>query len=152
MSARQASRVTHVLEATSGGVMTVFALVVPYMGTAARVLMTLYSGASGPFAGMIAAAICLPWANKRGTAAATSLVFALVLWQTVGRTLSGTEPPRMNTTLLRCSRNATDNALFDDIGHLSTQHECAKNLTCVRHSVHQERLSVELLEHCATKI
>ncbi|XP_075526257.1 putative sodium-dependent multivitamin transporter [Dermacentor variabilis] len=152
MSARQASTVTHVLEATSGGLMTVFSLVVPYMGTAIRVLMTLYSGASGPFAGLIAVAICLPRAKTRGTAAATSIVFALVLWQTVGRTLSGAEPPRMNTTLLRCPQNTTDGALIFNMGRVPTEHAWTKNLTSIRHSAYKDSMHEDsfLLYHLSS--
>ncbi|KAL1470567.1 hypothetical protein MTO96_024139 [Rhipicephalus appendiculatus] len=56
-----------------------------------------------PFAGMFIVAICVPWTNTKGTAVATLFVFVLELWQTVGRTLSGIEPLRMNTTLERCN-------------------------------------------------
>ncbi|XP_065296161.1 putative sodium-dependent multivitamin transporter [Dermacentor albipictus] len=107
LSKTQAVWVTHLLEFGSGALMTAFAVVVPHVGTATRILMSLYSGASGPFAGMVVAAICLPWTNTKGTAVATSLVFLLEIWQTIGRTLSRLEPLRMNTTLERCAHNVT---------------------------------------------
>ncbi|XP_077495395.1 putative sodium-dependent multivitamin transporter isoform X2 [Amblyomma americanum] len=107
MREKKATMVMHFLEFGSGALMTAFAVAVPYMGTATRILMALYSGASGPFSGMVIVAICLPWINTRGTAVATSAVFALELWQTVGRTLSGLEPTRMATTLLRCAHNVS---------------------------------------------
>ncbi|KAK8757401.1 hypothetical protein V5799_004963 [Amblyomma americanum] len=129
LNERQAGSVTHFLEVTSGALMTGFAVLVPHLGSAARVLMALYSGAAGPFAGMVAVAACLPWANTRGTAVATSLVFVLVLWQTVGRTLSGVEPIRMNTTLLRCALNTTEAySISNDIG--ASKEDCINNDTC----------------------
>ncbi|XP_075526585.1 putative sodium-dependent multivitamin transporter [Dermacentor variabilis] len=103
----QAVWATHFLEFGSGALMTALAVVVPHVGTATRILMSLYSGASGPFAGMVVAAICLPWTSTKGTAVATSLVFLLEIWQTIGRTLSGLEPPRTNTTLERCAHKVT---------------------------------------------
>ncbi|KAK8764735.1 hypothetical protein V5799_032656 [Amblyomma americanum] len=136
LSGRQAAIVTHFLEVSSGALMTVFAVLVPHIGSAIRVLMALYSGASGPFAGMVVAAICLPWANTSGTAVATSLVFALALWQTVGRTLSGVEPRRMNTTLLRCTSNATEAfSVAHDAG--ASERACTSNGTCAGSVAHE---------------
>nr|XP_050032308.2 uncharacterized protein LOC126528469 [Dermacentor andersoni] len=132
-------RVTHLLEFGSGTLMTAFAVVVPYIGTAMRIIMAFYSGASGPFAGMIIVALCLPWTNTKGTAVASSIVFALELYQTVGRTLSGLEPPRMNTTLLRCSHNVTASCTSNDLADLSRHSERTNNLTCVQQGTSANR-------------
>ncbi|KAL1470570.1 hypothetical protein MTO96_024142 [Rhipicephalus appendiculatus] len=129
---RQAMWVTHFLELGSGTLMTAFAVLVPYMGTATRISMGLYSGASGPFAGMVIVAICLPWTNTKGTAIATSAAFAFELWQTVGRTLSGLEPPRMNTTLLHCAYNVTARCTNEDLADASQPVTGTANLTCGR--------------------
>ncbi|KAH8031343.1 hypothetical protein HPB51_016401 [Rhipicephalus microplus] len=96
------------------------------------IVMALYSGASGPFAGMIIVAICLPWTNTKGTAIATSAAFAFELWQTVGRTLSGLEPPRMNTTLLHCANNATALCSSEGLAYASQPVPGTANLTCGR--------------------
>ncbi|KAL1470572.1 hypothetical protein MTO96_024144, partial [Rhipicephalus appendiculatus] len=129
---RQAMWMTHFLELGSGTLMTAFAILVPYVGTAIRIAMALYSGASGPFAGMIIVAICLPWTNTKGTAIATSAIFAFELWQTVGRTLSGLEPPKMNTTLLHCAHNVTARCTNEHLADLSQPVTGSANLTCGR--------------------
>ncbi|KAK8772268.1 hypothetical protein V5799_024488 [Amblyomma americanum] len=49
----------------SGTVMTVFAIAVPYMGSAAKLFVNLYTSASGPFAGLVIVAISSPWVNSR---------------------------------------------------------------------------------------
>ncbi|XP_037272849.2 putative sodium-dependent multivitamin transporter [Rhipicephalus microplus] len=132
LGAKQAMWMTHFLELGSGTLMTAFAVLVPYMGTATRIVMALYSGASGPFAGMIIVAICLPWTNTKGTAIATSAAFAFELWQTVGRTLSGLEPPKMNTTLLHCANNATVLCSSEGLAYASQPVPGTANLTCGR--------------------
>ncbi|KAH6940712.1 hypothetical protein HPB50_005271 [Hyalomma asiaticum] len=53
------------LAATSGTVMTLFGLAVPYAGSAARFCISLYASASGPFAGIMILAFLFPWANAR---------------------------------------------------------------------------------------
>ncbi|KAH7975115.1 hypothetical protein HPB49_023854 [Dermacentor silvarum] len=128
----QAVWVTHLLEFGSGTLMTAFAVVVPHVGTATRILMSLYSGASGPFAGMVIAAVCLPWTNTKGTAVATSLVFLLEIWQTIGRTLSGLEPPRMNTTLERCTNNVTTALSGFQFGNKSESQATTSNFIAQR--------------------
>ncbi|XP_075560318.1 putative sodium-dependent multivitamin transporter isoform X2 [Dermacentor variabilis] len=141
LGVKQTMRATHLLEFGSGTLMTAFAVVVPYIGTAMRIIMAFYSGASGPFAGMITVALCLPWTNTKGTAVASSIVFALELYQTVGRTLSGLEPPRMNTTLLRCRDNVTASCISNDLADLSRHSAPTNNLTCVHQGTSAFRMT-----------
>ncbi|XP_077550040.1 sodium-coupled monocarboxylate transporter 2-like isoform X1 [Haemaphysalis longicornis] len=95
------------LATASGTIMTLLGLTVPYIGSAARVFIALYSAASGPFTGILILAFLLPWANARGTATAAMGVFIVQIWQTVGRFSSQLRPPAMNYTVDRCPGNYT---------------------------------------------
>ncbi|KAL1430701.1 hypothetical protein MTO96_002304 [Rhipicephalus appendiculatus] len=95
------------LAVTSGTVVTLFGLAVPYAGSAARFCISLYSSASGPFAGIMILAFLFPWANARGTATAALAVFLVQTWQTTGRFLSRIEPNRMSYSVERCPFNST---------------------------------------------
>ncbi|XP_037527679.2 sodium-coupled monocarboxylate transporter 2-like [Rhipicephalus sanguineus] len=95
------------LAVTSGTVMTLFGLAVPYAGSAARFCISLYSSASGPFAGIMILAFMFPWANARGTATAALAVFLIQTWQTTGRFLSRIEPRRMSYSVEQCPLNST---------------------------------------------
>ncbi|XP_037529473.1 uncharacterized protein LOC119406810 [Rhipicephalus sanguineus] len=64
-----------------------------------------------------------------GTAVATSIIFVLELWQTVGRTLSGIEPLRMNTTLERC--NDAGSKSFSALQFLNASQAQASNSSFV---------------------
>ncbi|XP_070381394.1 sodium-coupled monocarboxylate transporter 2-like [Dermacentor albipictus] len=95
------------LAATSGTVMTLLGLAVPYAGSAARFCISLYSAASGPFAGIMILAFLFPWANARGTAMAALAVFLIQTWQTTGRFLSRIEAVRMIYSVESCPFNST---------------------------------------------
>ncbi|XP_049514881.1 uncharacterized protein LOC119433425 [Dermacentor silvarum] len=69
--------------------------------------ISLYSAASGPFAGIMILAFLFPWANARGTATAALAVFLVQTWQTTGRFLSRIEALRMTYSVERCPFNST---------------------------------------------
>ncbi|XP_077491671.1 sodium-coupled monocarboxylate transporter 2-like [Amblyomma americanum] len=105
MSDKKAANVVRLLAASSGAVMTAFAIAVPVLGTATRLFLSLYSSAAGPFAGLLLLAISSPWVNAKGAAWASLLVCGLQLWHAVGRSLasSGLTPtPFLPLTLDRC--------------------------------------------------
>ncbi|XP_070378927.1 sodium-coupled monocarboxylate transporter 1-like isoform X3 [Dermacentor albipictus] len=103
MSEKTAVNVMRLLAMASGTIMTLFAIAVPYVGSATRVFVSLYSSAAGPFAGLILLAISSPWVNAKGAAWACLLVCALQLWHAVGRGLSAMPaPPVISRTMDRC--------------------------------------------------
>ncbi|XP_077489859.1 putative sodium-dependent multivitamin transporter isoform X2 [Amblyomma americanum] len=111
MSERRAVAVIRMLAVASGTTMTLFAIAVPLMGTAAKLFLSLYSSASGPFIGLVLLAISSPWVNAKGAAWASLLVCGIQLWHAVGRIVSGVPPPpHLRMTLDRCPTllNGTD--------------------------------------------
>ncbi|XP_077499999.1 sodium-coupled monocarboxylate transporter 2-like [Amblyomma americanum] len=107
VSEKKSALVVAALATISGTVMILLGLLVPYAGSAARFCISLYSAASGPFAGIMILAFLFPWANAKGTATAALGVFAIQIWQTTGRFLSRIEPLRMTYSLERCPLNCT---------------------------------------------
>ncbi|XP_077491788.1 sodium-coupled monocarboxylate transporter 1-like [Amblyomma americanum] len=89
MGERKAVIMVRLLALASGIIMTFFATAVPYMGAAAKLFLSLYSTAGGPFAGLVLLAMSSPWVNAKGTACACLLVCAFQLWHAVGRMLAG---------------------------------------------------------------
>ncbi|XP_077491896.1 sodium-coupled monocarboxylate transporter 1-like [Amblyomma americanum] len=121
MSERTANHVVRILALASGIIMTLYAIAVPYMGTATRLFVSLYSSASGPFIGLILLAVSSPWVNAKGAAWASLLVCAIQLWHAVGRGLSAVPPPPVIPgTLDRCPPN-TNGTVADLVG-LSARH------------------------------
>ncbi|XP_077528024.1 sodium-coupled monocarboxylate transporter 1-like [Haemaphysalis longicornis] len=103
LNERAALHVIRLLALFSGTVMTCFAIAVPLLGTAARLLLSFSASCSGPFAGLVFLAISSPWVNAKGAAWSYLLVCGLLLWHAVGRTMSSLAlPPRIPTTLARC--------------------------------------------------
>ncbi|XP_077500681.1 sodium-dependent multivitamin transporter-like [Amblyomma americanum] len=107
ISEEKSGHVMVALATSSGIVMVLLGLLVPYIGSAARFFIALNSGAAGPFAGIIILAFFFPWANAKGTAVAALGVFILQIWQTTGRFLSRIGPARMAYGLDRCPANIT---------------------------------------------
>ncbi|XP_070389766.1 putative sodium-dependent multivitamin transporter isoform X2 [Dermacentor albipictus] len=104
MTARKARFIMRALAFSSGMVMTLLAVAAPHIGTAARLFLSLYCTAAGPFAGLVLLAISSPWVNAKGAAWGTVLVCVLQLWHAIGRSLSSVAPPRLITrTLERCA-------------------------------------------------
>lgn len=111
MNERRAVFVMRVLAFASGTLMTLFAIAVPYIGAAAKLFMSLYSSASGPFAGIVILAISSPWVNAKGAAWAGLGVCALQLWHALGRGLAGVgRSSFIPGTLDRCPLDANDTA------------------------------------------
>lgn len=110
---RRTTLVMAALAAASGTIMTLFGLLVPYIGSAARFFIALYAAASGPFAGIIVLAFLFPWANAKGTAIAALGIFSLQIWQMAGRFESKIEPLRMTYSVDRCPANSTLNETFE---------------------------------------
>ncbi|XP_075559934.1 sodium-coupled monocarboxylate transporter 1-like [Dermacentor variabilis] len=113
MSDRTAANVMRLLALASGTIMTLFAIAVPFLGTATRLFVSLYSSASGPFSGLILLAISSPWVNAKGAAWASILVCVLQLWHAVGRMLSAIPPPPVIPgTLERCPSRSNDTGML----------------------------------------
>ncbi|KAL1445385.1 hypothetical protein MTO96_045054 [Rhipicephalus appendiculatus] len=111
MSESTAVHVMRILALASGIIMTLFAIVVPYLGTATRLFISMYTSAAGPFAGLVLLAISSPWVNAKGVTWACLLVCALQLWHGVGRGLAAIPPlPVIPGTTERCPlmTNTTD--------------------------------------------
>ncbi|KAM7305005.1 putative sodium-dependent multivitamin transporter [Ixodes scapularis] len=102
-----ALRTVQLLALTSGVIMTLFGILVPHLGSAARIILVLYVGLSGPFVGIVILALVFPWANAKGTATAALICTVLQMWHSIGKSLSGIEPPRMAVTIDRCPPNTT---------------------------------------------
>ncbi|XP_077528025.1 sodium-coupled monocarboxylate transporter 2-like [Haemaphysalis longicornis] len=114
MSQRTAIVVMRLLALGSGTIMTVLAFVVPYIGSIARLFLSLYSICAGPFSGLVLLGISSPWVNAKGAAWAGLLVCALQLWHAVGRSLSAVAHHAMlYRTLDRCPppTNSTGSAI-----------------------------------------
>ncbi|XP_077527919.1 putative sodium-dependent multivitamin transporter isoform X2 [Haemaphysalis longicornis] len=95
--------VMRLLAFASGTIMTLYAVAIPYMGTAARLFMSFYASCSGPFTGIVLLALSSPWINAKGAAWGSLLVCVLQLWHAVGRSISGmARPPVLSGTLDRC--------------------------------------------------
>ncbi|KAL3199991.1 hypothetical protein MRX96_013384 [Rhipicephalus microplus] len=111
ISDRKAVAVMRLLAFASGTIMTLCAIVVPYLGTAARLYMSFYCSAAGPFAGLFLLALSSPWVNAKGVGSATLLVCGFLIWHATGRSLTDiASPPLLPKTLDRCplSLNISD--------------------------------------------
>lgn len=120
-SERSSVHVMRSLAVASGTIMTLFAIVVPMMGTATQLFLSLYASASGPFAGLILLAISSPWVNAKGAAWSSLLVCLLQLWHAVGKTFFAETPaPAFVGTLDRCP--VAENSTTDSPGLATTPH------------------------------
>ncbi|CAN8001805.1 unnamed protein product [Ixodes hexagonus] len=90
-----------------GVMMTLYAVVVPYLGSAVRIIMVVHNGASGPFVGMFLLALAFPWTNGKGVVVATILTTAMQFWQMFGKLAYNVHAPRMKVTLDYCPTNHT---------------------------------------------
>uniref|UniRef100_A0A131YFC0 Sodium dependent multivitamin transporter n=1 Tax=Rhipicephalus appendiculatus TaxID=34631 RepID=A0A131YFC0_RHIAP len=111
LNEKKAVVVMRLLAFASGTIMTLGAIAVPYLGTAARLFMSFYSSAAGPFSGLFLLALSSPWVNAKGAGCATLLVCVFLLWHAVGRGFSDIPPvPVLSKSLDRCplQSNASD--------------------------------------------
>ncbi|KAL3223402.1 hypothetical protein MRX96_027575 [Rhipicephalus microplus] len=68
-----------------------------------QLFVSLYSSASGPFAGLVLLAVSSPWVNSKGAAWGSLLVCTLQLWHALGRSIWGSGmPPFLPRSLDRC--------------------------------------------------
>ncbi|KAH7985074.1 hypothetical protein HPB52_024322 [Rhipicephalus sanguineus] len=87
--------------------MTIYSMIVPYLGSAVRVVVVMHNGASGPFVGMFLLAFLFPWANSKGVVAGTLLTTALQFWQMFGKIYYGIRAPMMPVSTDYCPANST---------------------------------------------
>ncbi|KAH7977649.1 hypothetical protein HPB49_003122 [Dermacentor silvarum] len=90
-----------------GILMTIYSMIVPYLGSAVRVVVVMHNGASGPFVGMFLLAFLFPWANTKGVVAGTLFTTALQFWQMFGKIYYGIRAPLMPVTTDFCPVNST---------------------------------------------
>ncbi|XP_075727804.1 sodium-coupled monocarboxylate transporter 1 [Rhipicephalus microplus] len=111
LNEKKAVIVMRLLAFASGTIMTLGAIAVPYLGTAARLFMSFYCSAAGPFSGLFLLALSSPWVNAKGAGCSTLLVCIFLLWHALGRGLSDIPPvPVLPKSLDRCplQSNASD--------------------------------------------
>ncbi|CAN8001807.1 unnamed protein product, partial [Ixodes hexagonus] len=107
LSERQAANATRALAFLVGTLMSLYALIIPYVGSASAVFLVLYSGITGPFVGIFLLALGFPWANTKGAAVAALSTTALQLWHSLSRLNEGNLLPRMPMSVDLCPDNAT---------------------------------------------
>ncbi|CAN7938167.1 unnamed protein product, partial [Ixodes hexagonus] len=120
-SERMANVVTKGLAFTFGAVMTILAILVPYLGSAVRIIMVMHSSAAGPFVGLYLLALAFPWVNTKGAAVSVVLTMALQIWAVLGKLFNGVHPPRMPVSLDNCPGNFT--LLAANVTHALLAHE-----------------------------
>ncbi|KAL3199993.1 hypothetical protein MRX96_013385 [Rhipicephalus microplus] len=98
---KKAVIVMRLLAFASGTIMTLGAIAVPYLGTAARLFMSFYCSAAGPFSGLFLLALSSPWVNAKGAGCSTLLVCIFLLWHALGRGLSDIPPVPASTQIAR---------------------------------------------------
>ncbi|CAN8021582.1 unnamed protein product [Ixodes persulcatus] len=104
---RYANITTKALAFAFGSLMTILAVLVPYLGSAVRIIMVMHSSTAGPFVGLFLLALAFPWVNAKGAAVSVIITMALQLWAVLGKLLVGVHPPRMPVTLDNCPGNFT---------------------------------------------
>ncbi|KAH6942419.1 hypothetical protein HPB50_004658 [Hyalomma asiaticum] len=68
-----------------------------------QLFLSLYSSASGPFAGLVLLAVSSPWVNAKGAGWGSVLVCIVQLWHALGRSMWGSGvPPFLPRSLDRC--------------------------------------------------
>ncbi|XP_077539881.1 sodium-coupled monocarboxylate transporter 2-like isoform X2 [Haemaphysalis longicornis] len=100
--------VTRGLAFSLGTIMTLYSCVCFYMGTVTRVVIMVYSAATGPFVGLFILAVAFPFVHSKGAGIATVVMLAVqlvIMWQTM---TNGAMPPRMPATLDYCPENKTN--------------------------------------------
>ncbi|KAM7304179.1 sodium-coupled monocarboxylate transporter 1 [Ixodes scapularis] len=107
LSELQATRLTRVLAFATGSVMTLYSAAIPYLGSLTRIMMILFSAATGPFVGMFLMALTFPCVNSKGAGTATLLAITFQLWLMYNKFLLDIRPTRIPVTLNNCPRNST---------------------------------------------
>ncbi|XP_040074488.1 sodium-coupled monocarboxylate transporter 1 [Ixodes scapularis] len=104
---RYANITTKALAFAFGSLMTILAVLVPYLGSAMRIMMVMLTSTSGPFIGLFLLALAFPWVNAKGAAVSVIITMVLQIWAVLGKLLVGVHPPRMPVTLDNCPGNFT---------------------------------------------
>ncbi|KAG0419302.1 hypothetical protein HPB47_004229, partial [Ixodes persulcatus] len=105
MSETQAMRVTKGLAIVIGAVMTAYSILIPYMGSASRIIMMVASTTTGPFVALFLLAFIFPFVNSKGAGTATILMVAFQLWHMFVKLSYHVQPPRMTVSLDNCPGN-----------------------------------------------
>ncbi|CAN7992863.1 unnamed protein product, partial [Ixodes hexagonus] len=101
----EATRVTKCLAFAVGSLMTLYSLAIPYMGSATRIVMMVYSATTGPFVGLFLMALIFPCVNSKGAGTATLLMVIYQLWHLYETLRFGVRPERMPVTVDYCPGN-----------------------------------------------
>ncbi|KAM7303636.1 hypothetical protein ISCGN_013581 [Ixodes scapularis] len=102
-----ATRFTRAMAFGIGIIMTMYSVIIPYLGSAAKVIMSVYSAVTGPFCGLLMLALIFPWANNKGAGVATLLMISFQLWHMSEKVRLGSLPPRMPASVDFCPTNFT---------------------------------------------
>ncbi|CAN7992861.1 unnamed protein product [Ixodes hexagonus] len=103
----QATRVTKIIALAVGFIMTLYSAVIPYIGSATRLLLMVSSATTGPFVGLFLSALMFPCINSKGAGIATLLTTIFQLWHINEKIRLGIQPPRMPVTVDYCPGNMT---------------------------------------------
>ncbi|XP_077541159.1 sodium-coupled monocarboxylate transporter 2-like [Haemaphysalis longicornis] len=90
-----------------GAIMTLYSCVCVYMGSVTRVVIMVYSAATGPFVGLLILAVAFPFVHSKGAGIATLvmlIVQMIIMWQIITK---GAMPPHMPVTIDYCPQNKT---------------------------------------------
>ncbi|KAG0429143.1 hypothetical protein HPB47_023925, partial [Ixodes persulcatus] len=124
MTERRAATFTRVLAFGIGFIMTLFGVLIPHLGSAAKVIMAVYSAVTGPFSGLIMLALMFPWANNKGAGVATLLMISFQLWHMSEKLRQGSLPDRMPVSVDFCPANISAVAAAN---HTILTHERGSN-------------------------
>ncbi|CAN8001815.1 unnamed protein product, partial [Ixodes hexagonus] len=102
MADSKAAKVTIIIAFVIGGLTTLYAMVVQYLGSAGRLMLLAVNALTGPYAGMFLMTIMFPWANSKASAVATLLTVTFQLWLTIEKVRHGVTPERMPVTVDSC--------------------------------------------------
>uniref|UniRef100_A0A4D5RR22 Putative iodide/myo-inositol/multivitamin symporter n=1 Tax=Ixodes scapularis TaxID=6945 RepID=A0A4D5RR22_IXOSC len=115
MSDRKASLVVKLLAFSFGTFMTVYGVIVPYLGSAVRVLIMFYSSVASPFVAIVLLGFVFPCVGRKGAATAILFATGIQFWQTAGKFYYNVKPPWMPVSIDGCVSNVT-NATTQFIG------------------------------------
>ncbi|CAN7997292.1 unnamed protein product [Ixodes hexagonus] len=108
MTDKQASMVVKLLAFAFGTFMTAYGVIVPYLGSAVRVLIMFYSSVASPFVAIVLLGFVFPCVGSKGAATGILLATAVQFWQTAGKFYYSVKPPWMPVNINGCIRNATN--------------------------------------------
>ncbi|XP_075740447.1 sodium-coupled monocarboxylate transporter 2 isoform X1 [Rhipicephalus microplus] len=94
---------TKLLAFASGIIMSLYAIVIPYMGSTGRVLMVLQSCITAPFVSLSILGLAFPWVDTKAAVIAAAIGCAWQGGYTVIDMMYGTSPPRMAASLDECA-------------------------------------------------